>query len=68
MALLPLIMAFSRRGDIVLDPFAGSGSTAVAATALARHFIGIELDSRYAQAAQERVRRETLAERERGEE
>ena len=33
-ALMPLVMAFSQVGDIVLDPFAGSGSTAVAAELL----------------------------------
>ena len=66
MALLPLIMAYSQRGDIVLDPFAGSGTTAVAAQALARHFIGIELEPIYAQVATERVMREALAEPTRG--
>jgi adenine-specific DNA-methyltransferase len=44
MAILPLIMAYSEKGDIVLDPFAGSGTTAVAAQELGRRFIGIELD------------------------
>jgi adenine-specific DNA-methyltransferase len=62
MSFLPLIMAYSQRGDIVLNPFAGSGSTAVAAQALARHFIGIELEPMYVQVATERVMREALAE------
>jgi DNA modification methylase len=61
MAILPLIMAYSQRGDLVLDPFAGSGTTAVAAQELDRRFIGIELDSVYAQKAEERVRREGRA-------
>jgi len=52
----------------VLDPFAGSGSTAVAAQVLSRRFIGIELEPMYAQVATERVMREALAERPAGEE
>jgi DNA modification methylase len=40
----PLIEAFTKPGDIVLDPFAGSGSTLVAAQELGRRFVGIELD------------------------
>ena len=58
MALLPLIMAYSQIGDIVLDPFAGSGTTAVAAAALGRRYIGIELEPKYAAIAEERVARE----------
>lgn len=55
MALLPLIMAYSQIGDIVLDPFAGSGTTAVAAEALGRRYIGIEIDPEYCRIAQERL-------------
>jgi adenine-specific DNA-methyltransferase len=68
MAMLPLIMAYSALGDIVLDPFVGSGTTAVAAQALGRRFIGIDVDPVYAQIASERVRRETLREQAHGEE
>jgi adenine-specific DNA-methyltransferase len=58
MAILPLIMAYSEKGDIVLDPFAGSGTTAVAAQELGRRYIGIELDPSYAAKAEARVRSE----------
>jgi adenine-specific DNA-methyltransferase len=58
MAMLPLIMAFSRVRDIVLDPFIGSGTTAVAAKQLGRAYIGIEIDPAIARQAEERVRQE----------
>jgi site-specific DNA-methyltransferase (adenine-specific) len=54
-ALMPLIMAFSQIGDVVLDPFAGSGSTAAAAEMLGRHYIAIELSSEYAGIAKQRL-------------
>jgi adenine-specific DNA-methyltransferase len=56
MAVLPLILAYTEKGDIVLDPFAGSGTTAVAAKTLGRRYIGIELDPTSAAKAQERLR------------
>jgi adenine-specific DNA-methyltransferase len=46
-ALKPLINAFCPQGDIVLDPFAGSGSALVAAQLLGRQFVGIELDPQH---------------------
>ena len=54
-AMLPLIRAYSSPGDIVLDPFIGSGTTAVAAQKLGRQYIGIELDEQYCTAARSRM-------------
>jgi len=54
-AITPLIDAYSTEGAIVLDPFAGSGTTAVAAKSLDRAFIGIEMDDTYYGKAQARL-------------
>ena len=45
--LAKLILASSRPGDLVLDPFSGSGSTLVTAKKLNRHYIGIERNEQY---------------------
>ena len=50
-----LILASSRSGDFVFDPFLGSGTTAVVAKKLGRKFLGIELDETYACWAAKRV-------------
>lgn len=55
--LSPLIALTTVAGDIVLDPFAGSGSTGVAAFQLGRHFIGIECAYKYVQVARARLAR-----------
>lgn len=54
-ALLPLIETFSRKGNLVLDPFCGSGSTLVAAQKLNRRYLGIELDTRHHATATRRL-------------
>ena len=53
--LLPLIETFSAPGGLVLDPFAGSGSTLVAAKMLGRGFTGIEIDAGYHRIASRRL-------------
>jgi modification methylase len=50
-----VLLAASNPGDLVLDPFFGSGTTGVAARRLSRSFIGIERDPAYAKAARKRI-------------
>lgn len=51
-----LILALTREGDLVLDPFAGVGSTMVAAVLLGRRGIGAETNARYCEIAEHRLR------------
>jgi site-specific DNA-methyltransferase (adenine-specific) len=53
--LKPLIEAFTKPGDLVLDAFAGSGSTCVAAHRTGRHYLGIELDAKHHATANQRL-------------
>jgi DNA modification methylase len=55
------IKLFTQEGDVVLDPFIGSGTTAVAAKQLGRRWIGIEKELEYVQLAQQRIREACLA-------
>ncbi len=52
-----VIMASSNPGDVVLDPFFGSGTTGAVAKKLKRHFIGIEREARYVEIARRRIER-----------
>jgi len=54
-ALTPLIEAFTQPGDLVLDPFSGSGSTLEAAQRLNRDWTGIELDNSHYHTASKRL-------------
>jgi len=53
--LAKLILASSEPGDVVLDPFLGSGSASVTAKKLGRHFIGIEREAQYCVWAERRL-------------
>jgi modification methylase len=50
-----ILLATTRPGDVVLDPFFGTGTTGAVAKKLGRHFIGIERDAGYSGAARERI-------------
>src|SRR5437868_8779943 len=50
-----VILSSSRPGDLVLDPFSGTGTTGAAAKRLGRGFIGVERDPAYAAAAEARI-------------
>lgn len=50
-----IIMASSNPGDVILDPFFGSGTTGAVAKKLGRHWIGIERDKKYIRIAQKRI-------------
>ncbi|MEO7429191.1 MAG: site-specific DNA-methyltransferase, partial [Acidimicrobiales bacterium] len=56
-----LIDLYTYRGDVVLDPFMGSGTTAIAAVRTGRHYLGYDTDDSYAKAARERVASEVDA-------
>ena len=58
-----VILSSTKPGDIILDPFLGSGTTAAAARELGRHFIGIDREETYVAAARERVARITPIDR-----
>ena len=50
-----VILSSSNPGDVVLDPFFGTGTTGAVARRLHRHFIGVEIDQSYAQLARDRI-------------
>ena len=52
-----ILLASTNKGDLVLDPFSGSGTTAVVAKKLQRNFIGIEKDKDYVKLSKERLKK-----------
>jgi site-specific DNA-methyltransferase (adenine-specific) len=50
-----VIRLYSYVGDVVLDPFAGSGTTCLAAKGLGRHYVGVEVEAGYCELARRRV-------------
>ena len=61
-----LIRMFSFAGDVVLDPFAGTGSTSIAAVASGRSSIGVEIDPGYVESAQRNIQNEIAKRRDTG--
>ena len=68
--MLALVSDFTDPGDLVWDPFCGSGTTGVACLRLGRRFVGHEMQPHYAKVASERLEAEgrclTLADVRRG--
>jgi site-specific DNA-methyltransferase (adenine-specific) len=56
--IMKLVYCSSNEGDVVLDPFLGSGTTAVACERLGRRWIGIELEERFCELAKKRLEEE----------
>ena len=52
-----IILSCSKEGDVVYDPFMGSGTVAIAAVKHNRHYLGSELNEEYVKEAEERLRR-----------
>lgn len=51
-----LIQVFTQKGDCIVDPMVGSGSTAVTAAILERHYVGIDISKEYCALARERIK------------
>lgn len=58
-----LIQLYSFEGDVVLDPFAGSGTTCLAARDAGRHFVGYEKNAEYVHLAEQRMREKKVSSR-----
>ena len=54
--ILPCVLAGTKPGDLVIDPFCGSGTTGVVALANYRNFIGIEINKEYVEMSTERLK------------
>jgi len=59
-----VIQIYTQPGDVVLDPFMGSGSTAIAAKLTGRHYVGYELSAEYCALAEKRLEHEVAKARE----
>lgn len=57
--MLALVASFTDPGDVVLDPFCGSGTTGVACVRLGRRFVGVEVDPTWAALSRERLAAES---------
>ena len=54
------IINFSKKGDLVLDPFMGSGTTAISAKKHERNFLGFDINPDYVELANKRIKQEVL--------
>ena len=54
-----IVKAHSNEGDMILDPFLGSGTTCVVAQEHGRHFIGIDLNKEYLALANGRIQKKS---------
>ncbi|MBN8584019.1 MAG: site-specific DNA-methyltransferase [Ignavibacteria bacterium] len=54
--IMEILKMFSKEGDVILDPFIGSGATAVACKLINRNFIGFEIDKKYCQLSLKRLK------------
>ena len=54
-----VLLLFSYRGDVVLDPFMGVGTTAAVAAQLDRRYVGVDVSDEYCQVAERRLLRGT---------
>ena len=52
------INLYTYKNDLILDPFLGSGTTAIAAKLLERNFVGYEIEEEYIQIAKSRLKKE----------
>ena len=52
------INLYTYKNDLILDPFLGSGTTAVAAKLLERNFVGYEIEKEYIEIAKNRIKKE----------
>lgn len=55
-----MVLASTNKGDLILDPFMGSGTTGVAAIKLGRKFVGIEQDKNFMTLAEKRIQNEII--------
>lgn len=53
-----IILMSTDEGDVILDPFMGTGTTAIAAKRMGRHYIGFDIDDKYVQITQKKLKQE----------